>query len=157
MNKRFNRIQDGINWITGGMLMALCMIVFVQVIMRKCFGHSFSWSEELTRYLFVWIIYLGVNLGIRDDMQFKIDILETFFKEKGKKILFIVQHLISIAACLAGIYGSVFLIHAGLSQKSPTLQVLMGLVYLVFPIGFILDIVELLRKCWAILTGKQLI
>lgn len=147
MNKLFNKVQNGINWVTGICLMALCLIVFVQVIMRKCFGHSFSWSEELTRYIFVWIIYLGVNLGIRDNMQFKIDILETYLKEKGKRILLIIQNAISIIACLAGIYGSIFLIQAGFSQKSPTLQVLMGFIYLVFPMGFALDIVELIRRC----------
>lgn len=156
MNKLYNKIQDGINWITGICLMALCLIVFVQVIMRKCFGHSFSWSEELTRYIFVWIIFLGVNLGIRDNMQFKIDILEAYLKERGKRILFIIQNSISIIACLAGIYGSIFLIRAGFSQKSPTLQILMGFIYLVFPIGFALDIVELIRKCRAALAVREI-
>lgn len=76
MTKKYDKFLDAINTVTGVLLALLCVIVFVQVIMRYAYGHSLSWSEELTRYMFVWIIYLGVNLGIRGDNQIKIDILD---------------------------------------------------------------------------------
>lgn len=153
MKKVFDKTQETINWITGILLVALCVIIFIQVVMRKFFGQSFSWSEELTRYFFVCIIYLGVNLGIRDNMQYNIDILETFVKGPSKKVLRIIQHVISITACLAAAYGSFFLVQVGFVQKSPTLQVLMGIIYLVFPIGFALDIIEMIRRI--VVTVKE--
>lgn len=151
MAKRYDKFLDTINAVTGIILALLCAIVFVQVIMRYVFGHSLSWSEELTRYMFVWIIYLGVNLGIRGDNQIKIDIVDLALHGKVCKALHIIQHMISILACAAGMMGSYYLIKIGFLAKSPTLHAPMWLIYIVFPIGFTLDIIALLRKIWDIL------
>lgn len=83
--KVFNKIQDAVNAITGILLVIMVFIVFIQVIMRYILGHSLSWSEELTRYMFVWLIYLGVNLGIKGDMQIKIDVLDLALKGSAGK------------------------------------------------------------------------
>ncbi len=146
MGKAYDKFLDAINGVTGVVLALLCGIVFVQVIMRYVFGHSLSWSEELTRYMFVWIIYLGVNLGIRGNNQIKIDIMDLALHGKARKVLHLIQHLISIAACVAAAWGSYYLIKIGFLAKSPTLHWPMWIIYIVFPIGFALDIIALLRK-----------
>lgn len=152
MAKWYDKFLDIINAVTGIILMVLCGVVFIQVIMRYVFSRSLSWSEELTRYMFVWIIYLGVNLGIRGENQIKIDILDLAIHGKGRKILHVIQHIISILACAAGMMGSYYLIKIGFLAKSPTLHAPMWLIYTVFPIGFTLDIIALLRKIWEIMT-----
>lgn len=146
MAKIYDKFLDAVNAITGILLVMLCVIVFIQVIMRYAMGHSLSWSEELTRYMFVWIIYLGVNLGIRGDNQIKIDILDLAVHGKTRKGLAIVQYIISIAACAFAMWGSLQLIKIGFLATSPTLRVPMWIVYMVFPIGFTLDIIALIRK-----------
>ncbi len=153
MGKTYDKFLDAINVVTGILLAVLCAIVFIQVIMRYGYGHSLSWSEELTRYMFVWIIYLGVNLGIRSDSQIKIDIMDLALHGKARKALHIIQHLVSIAACLAAAWGSYYLIKIGFLAISPTLHWPMWVVYIVFPIGFALDIIACLRKIYAILKN----
>ena len=141
--KVFNKIQDAVNAITGILLVIMVFIVFIQVIMRYILGHSLSWSEELTRYMFVWLIYLGVNLGIKGDMQIKIDVLDLALKGKRRKILNIV----------AAAVGSYYLIQVGFRAISPSLHLPMWIVYVVFPIGFALDFIEVIRRIVVILKG----
>lgn len=153
MSKAFDKFLDAINAVTGVILAILCAIVFVQVIMRYIFGHSLSWSEELTRYMFVWIIYLGVNLGIRGDNQIKIDLMDLALHGKALKVLHILQYLISMAACVFAMIGSYYLIQIGKLAKSPTLHAPMWLIYIVFPIGFVLDIIALGRKIYGVIQN----
>lgn len=47
------------------MFALMVIIIFVQVIMRKA-GNSLSWSEELGKFLFVWISWMGISLGQRE-------------------------------------------------------------------------------------------
>ena len=49
----------------AGSILFVCLIavLFVSVISRYCLGHSFSWSEEVYSFLFIWVSYIGVILA----------------------------------------------------------------------------------------------
>ncbi|MDD3794401.1 MAG: TRAP transporter small permease [Lachnospiraceae bacterium] len=132
----------------------MVIIVFVQVIMRYIMGHSISWSEELTRYMFVGMIYMGVNLGIRDEIQIKIDVVDMIFKGKALKMIKVLQYVITLIAIAAGIVGSYYLVKVGFRATSPSLHMPMWMMYIVFPIGFFLDFIEVIRRIM-IEAGKE--
>ena len=46
------------------LMFAMSIIIFIQVIMRYVFQNSLTWSEELARYMFVWLVYFAVLRGI---------------------------------------------------------------------------------------------
>ena len=145
-NKIFDKIQWGLNVFTAMLLAAMCIIIFIQVIMRYAMGSSLAWSEELTRYMFVWIIFLGINLGIKDGTQIKIDVLENILKGKSAKVLLLVQHVTSLITVVACLVASIYLIKVGFRATSPTLRMPMWYAYLVFPAGFTMNIIEILRR-----------
>ena len=41
------------------------LLVFLQVIMRTVFKNSLTWSEELSRYIFIWQIWLGASIALK--------------------------------------------------------------------------------------------
>ena len=153
--KVLDKIQNIINTITGIMLFTMVCIVFVQVIMRYLIGHSISWSEELTRYMFVWMIYAGVNLGIKCGIQIKIDVVDMIFKGNAIKTVRILEHILTIVAILFAAYGSIMLIKVGFRATSPSLHVPMWIMYLVFPVGFLLDLVETIRRIVIEMKGDE--
>ena len=155
LGKVLDKLQNVINTITGIMLLAMVFIVFVQVIMRYLMGHSISWSEELTRYMFVWMIYAGVNLGIKAGIQIKIDVVDMIFKGNAIKMVRIIQHILTVVAILFAAYGSIMLIKVGFRATSPSLHVPMWIMYLVFPIGFLLDLVETIRRIVIEMKGDE--
>ncbi len=68
------------------MLMAMTLIMGIQVISRYVLGISLSWSEEITRYLFIWSAFLSVSLCTRKCISIKIDQFIKIFPRRGKAL-----------------------------------------------------------------------
>jgi TRAP-type C4-dicarboxylate transport system permease small subunit len=155
LNKIINASQKIANGLASLFLAALCFLLFMQVFMRYVIQQSLAWSEELNRYMFVWVIFLGINLGIRADIQIKIDLLDTVFKEKALIILHLLQYLLSLIAVIACLVSSIYLIDLGFLAKSTILRIPMWAVYLVLPFGCALCVIEICRKIFILLSGKN--
>ena len=54
------------------MFVLMVLIIFIQVIMRYVFNNSLSWSEELGKFLFVWLSWIGISIGERRNEHIKI-------------------------------------------------------------------------------------
>ena len=66
------------------MVCALLVIVFVmgaQVVARKLLGVSIEWSEELGRYLFVWMGFLSISYTLHADTIIRLEILDTILPD----------------------------------------------------------------------------
>ena len=79
-------------------LVLTTLIIFAQIIMRSVFNNSLTWSEELTRYIFIWQIWLGVSIAQKEKQHIRVELLFNFFKgEKFRAAVDIVATLILIA------------------------------------------------------------
>ena len=74
MKKILKWLDDNIELYICVFLMSfMTLLVFVQVVMRYVFNNSLSWSEELARYTFIWLIYIGISYGCKLRKHIKID------------------------------------------------------------------------------------
>jgi len=99
------------------MFMAMVAAIFFQVIMRFVFNNSSSWSEELGKFLFVWLSWLGISIGHRRKEHIKITLFFDMFPRRARIILEALTELILIAICGITLYYSVFLM--GIQWKVP--------------------------------------
>lgn len=122
-------------------------VIFLQVVMRQ-FDNSLSWSEELARYSFIWLVYIGISYGVKKDRHIKVDVVLLLLKDKGKIILSIISNLLVLFFALFVIrYGyDIASQLLGFGQKSPANQIPMGLVYMATPIGMGLTVIRLIQK-----------
>lgn len=67
-------------------LIAMTVIMGIQVFSRYVLGMSLSWSEEITRYLFIWSAFLSVSLCTRKCISIKIDQFIQLFPKRGKSL-----------------------------------------------------------------------
>ena len=67
-------------------LIAMTLIMGIQVFSRYILGMSLSWSEEITRYLFIWSAFLSVSLCTRECISIKVDQLIQLFPKRGKSL-----------------------------------------------------------------------
>ncbi len=67
-------------------LIAMTLIMGIQVFSRYILGMSLSWSEEITRYLFIWSAFLSVSLCTRKCISIKIDQFIQIFPRRGKSL-----------------------------------------------------------------------
>jgi len=63
---------------------AMCIIVIMSVLLRYFFSFSFRWVDELTRYLFIYMVFLGIPIAFREKAHVKIEYFASFFFKKIK-------------------------------------------------------------------------
>ncbi len=64
------------------LFLVMSVVAFIQVIWRYFLEWPLSWSEELVRYLFVWITFLGAGVATAEGMHIEIDVLSTILAKK---------------------------------------------------------------------------
>lgn len=134
-------------------------VIFVQVVMRQL-NSSLSWSEELARFCFIWLIYLGISYGVKKQRHIKVDVVLVMLNNKGKVILNIISNVLFVVFSIFVIYYGYDIASKLLAfgQKSPALQIPMGLVYMATPVGMGLTLIRLIQnliKNVRTLQGKE--
>jgi TRAP-type C4-dicarboxylate transport system permease small subunit len=132
------------------LLTVMTFSIFYQVIMRYIFSNAPSWTEELTRYAFIWCAYFGVSLGIKKDAHISVMAVINLLPKKGQKVMHIVANLIFLAfAVIILVLGYQTMVTvASLGRRSPALEIPMYLVYAALPVGFICIVVRLIQAIY---------
>jgi TRAP-type C4-dicarboxylate transport system permease small subunit len=98
-----------IDVITVFLMLAMVGVVFYQVIMRQFFSRPPIWGEEVAVTFMVWFVFLGIVLGLEEDLHIGITM---FVSKLPKKAQFIVEVLVNalilLFAVILVIYGSIF-------------------------------------------------
>lgn len=126
------------------LMCVLSVVLFIQVIFRYCLGASLSWSEELARYMFIWLVYLGIPYGCKVMRHIKIDAGLYLFPKKMRKYIVILGDLIFLAFALVIIYYSWGLVQKQIlfGQLSPAMMIPMWIPYAAPCVGFILTAIR---------------
>lgn len=110
--------------------------------MRYVFNNSLTWSEELSRYAFVWFVYASASYAVKYQRHVKFNFLVSFFERHFKspvygEILKIFALILWIAFLIFLVYLSIRLVNNQLrfGQVSPANHIPMFLVYLGLPLG----------------------
>jgi C4-dicarboxylate transporter DctQ subunit len=129
-------------------------IVTTEVILRYVFKHSLIFTEELSRYLMVWIVFLGGALAVRDEAHIRINILVKRLNRTLSKAVRLLAHgLVLIFLVIIAVEGFRILPDQ-LRQMCITIDVSLFYFYLAIPVGAILMIVYLLPVIKATLAER---
>lgn len=126
------------------------LLIFTQILMRSIANASLSWSEELARYIFIWQIWLGMSLGLRDNKHIAVAILYTYIKGAPSRILKIVATLLCIYLCIfLTQYGWEMTMNAySKNSLSAAMRAPLWLVYLALPFScFVTGLRYVLQLC----------
>ncbi|MBT2708603.1 TRAP transporter small permease [Pseudomonas sp. ISL-84] len=126
----------------------MVVVIFVQVFMRYVMSNSLSWSEELARYCFIWLIYIGISYAVKHHRHIKVDAALLLFKDKTKIYFSLISNILFLVFCVyVVIYGygiaSQLLLFG---QTTPALQIPTGIVYLAPPVGMGLAGIRLIQN-----------
>lgn len=139
MLKRFNDIiMKGLNWLIiflGGFLVVL---VFFQVLNRFLFKIPVPWTEEIARYVFVWLSLTAAAKAVREKTHIFVDIVEALYKGKATGIMGLVAQVFSIFFfIILAITGWVWSKN-NLGNYCETVKLDLFLVYMVVPLSALL-------------------
>lgn len=129
MSKVSDRVTTTINLVIATFLALMAIFVFGNVIMRYFFHSGLTWAEEVSRFLFIWLIFLGSIVGFKDNEHLGIDTLVRRLSPKGKRILYVVNCVIILATLALTLHGSWYLTIINLDQSSPAINLPYAYVY----------------------------
>lgn len=133
---------------TISLLIITVLLTFLQVVMRYIFKNSLAWSEELARYLFLYLIWIGAAYAVKADAHLRVEILKDKIPEDKKMILEDIIYLIWLGFSIFLFLSSIKLTSSifGNGQLSPAMRIPMGFPYLSIPIGSGLMSFRLVQK-----------
>lgn len=128
----------------------MSIIIGVQVFMRYVIQASLSWSEEIARYMFIWLTYIGISYGVKTRRHIKVDAALLLLSDKKKNIVYLLSDLIflvfAVIVVLKGVQVAQLIIKLG--QYSPALGIPMGYVYIAPVVGFSMVCVRLVQNIY---------
>ena len=136
------------------MLSTMVVMVFGNVVLRYCFNDGIIVSEELSRFLFIWITFLGAVIAMRENAHLGLDSVVRMLPRVGKKACFAISNLLMLVCCVLMFYGTWRQHHINATTMSAVLELPMSWVY---GVGYVASIsmgLMIVGKLIRLATGK---
>ncbi|MDU8925081.1 TRAP transporter small permease [Pasteurellaceae bacterium LIM206] len=134
------------------MLAVMACLVFLNVVLRYAFNTSFTMTEELSRYLFVWVTFLAAVLAFNENGHVNVSVLVDKLSPLKRKILSIITDGIMLYCCYLIFIGSYDQMTLNMSNYSPISGIPTGVNFLASVIMSVLIGILLLVRLIASFT-----
>jgi TRAP-type transport system small permease protein len=152
MYRRLSRIADtvcgGVLVVCNALLVVMTAIIALLVFTRNAMGFSYSWSEELTRFLLVWLSMLGAAVLLRRDDHIRLDILADRLPPRLQTGLWLVLRLLILAFLVILVQQSWLAALARGATRAPALGISLTYAYMAIPVAAVLMIFVTLVGLW---------
>jgi TRAP-type C4-dicarboxylate transport system permease small subunit len=132
----------------------MTVVVFLQVVYRYALTQPLYWSEEVARYLFVWISIFGAALSVQRRGHFGLDLFYKMLPNKGRRFLEFIIYLLMGVVVLVILVQGISLVEKTSLQESPAMAISMGWAYACLPVGAALMAIHLLAMIIKEAMGK---
>jgi TRAP-type C4-dicarboxylate transport system permease small subunit len=133
----------------------MSLFVGLQLFFRFVLNNPLFFPEEVSRYAYVWITFIGLSLSTKTREHIRVDLFVSYLPGWLRRWVEAAVHLVCLAALLGlTVLGIRFLEFSRMSI-SPALEVPLNLVYVSLPLGCLLAAVRLSRILIADLQGRR--
>lgn len=123
---RFCRLLDGLS---GLALALMALMVFGNVVLRYAFNSGIAVSEELSRWLFVWMTFLGAVVALKEHGHLGTDMLVSRLNRTGKRVCMALSQLLMLGCTVMLFQGSWAQVKINLDVEAPVTGWPMAVVY----------------------------
>jgi len=153
---RINLLLDRVEeWFLLIGIAGMGVIMTTQVFSRMIFGASIVWSEELTRHIFIWTIFIGMSYGISKYTHVNLDYFIHKFSPRLKQASLIAVDLIVIIMLCTLFVFSIIYVADQMEIKAPAMGYPMGYVMAAMPVSSVLAVIRLLNDLIKIAAGEK--
>ncbi len=129
MREKKNWLMSFNNAIMASCLALMSIFVFTNVVLRYAFNSGITWSEELSRYLFVWMTFLGAIAALKDKKHLEVDMFVSRLPGPLKKVVMLVGQLIMLGVLWLLLEGSWKMTLMSMNSKAPATGLPLSYVY----------------------------
>ncbi len=143
--RRYHRL---LTWLLVGTVAVLIVPVSLQIFARFTqLIPAYIWTEELARFLFIWMVMLGAMIGIREGTHFEVDVWPQL-GPRANAMLRIVSHAFVLVFALVFVWWGIEFVRFGWDQLSEIAELPMWTIFLAWPIAGI---------TWVLFLGESFV
>ncbi|SLN52393.1 Sialic acid TRAP transporter permease protein SiaT [Falsiruegeria litorea R37] len=142
--------QNAERWLLLTFYVMLVATMAIEVIRRELFAYSSIWGEEIVRYSFIYLAWIGAAAAVKDRAHIRIDVILHYFGPRMKAAFYIFGDLVMLVVALVALYWSYETVHvsAKFGSVSHGLRISMVWFLMAVPLGFALMTWRLLQSLW---------
>jgi TRAP-type transport system small permease protein len=136
-------------------MVAMVIMVFGNVVLRYGFNSGINFSEEMSRFCFIWLTYIGAMVAMRDGAHLGVDTLIRKLPLTGQKACFVLSQLLMLFCNVLFLMGTYGMHDLQETNVSPVVGISMIWIY---GIGYVVAIVMgafNLEKLWRLFTDRM--
>ena len=89
----------------------LVVTMAVEVLRREIFSYSSIWGEEIVRYSFIYLVWIGAAIAVKDRAHIRIDVLLHYLGPRMKALIYIFGDLVMFGVAVIALYWSLETVH----------------------------------------------
>lgn len=136
------------------MLATMVVLVFGNVVLRYAFNSGITVSEELSRFLFVWLTFLGAVVGLMRRQHLGVDALVHKLPPRGQLLCALVGELLMLLCCALFVWGSLAQARINMATSAPVTGLPMAVIYAAGVVSGLLMSAVLVVSILRIVTGR---
>ena len=117
MSPALDKLFRGIQFLIAGFLGVMIFLTFLNVVLRYVFNTGFTWSEEVTRICFIYLVYLGTIDAFRDNRHLGVEMMIEKVGQKTARVLYLAIQVITIWMMGVLAWGSYLLAAQNINAK----------------------------------------
>lgn len=154
MTKVLDGFCRALEFLMAAALAVMVVLVFGNVVLRYGFNSGITMSEEVSRWLFVWLTFLGAIVAMRDHAHLGSDMLVSRLPVLGKKVCFVTGHLLMLYIAWLLFSGALAQMRINLDVQAPVTGASMAILYVPGMVFAVAAALFLTYELWLVLTGQ---
>ena len=140
--------KEGERWLTLPLYTLVVLTVFMEVFRRFFLSYSSIWAEEVARYAFIYIAWIGASAAIRERAHIRIDFLLPLLSNRFRALAYIFGDLVTMALAVVALYWSMHPVLNSIEFGSVTHGLRVSQAWFLFavPLGFSMMILRLIQS-----------
>jgi C4-dicarboxylate transporter, DctQ subunit len=140
--------QNAERWLLLMFYVMLVITMAIEVLRREIFSYSSIWGEEIVRYSFIYLAWIGAAAAVKERAHIRIDVLMHYLSPRLKALLYIFGDLVMFFVAVIALYWSFEAVHVSAKFGSVTDGLRISKVWFLMavPLGFALIIWRLLQS-----------
>ncbi|WP_029060993.1 TRAP transporter small permease [Labrenzia sp. DG1229] len=98
--------RNGERWLLLVFYVMLVLTMFIEVVRREVFAYSSIWGEEIVRYSFIYLAWVGAAAAVKERGHIRIDVLMQYVGPRVKALLYIFGDLVMAFVAIVAFYWS---------------------------------------------------
>ncbi len=154
LQKILDRYCQALSVVIAACLALMVVLVFGNVVLRYAFNSGIAVSEEVSRWLFIWVTFLGAIVALREHGHLGTDMLVSRLPVAGKKACLVIGQLLMLYLCWLLFQGSLAQARINWDVAAPVTGAPMAVVYSAGIVFAVSAAVLLLTELWRTFTGQ---